>query len=74
MNILLLKQVALFSALIGGVVGLITLIPYVGTVAFLTLILFLSAIVIVYLKKNDLIGIIDTHDCGRLLTFLLGSP
>ena len=39
MNILLLKQVALFSALIGGAIGVITLIPFVGTLSFLTLIL-----------------------------------
>ena len=53
MNILLLKQVALFSAMIGGVIGIITLIPFIGTLSFLTLILFLSAIIIVYLKRHD---------------------
>jgi len=71
MNILLLKQVALFSALIGGVIGVITLIPFIGTIAFLTLILFLAAVVIVYLKKHDLIGIIDMKE-GAILGSVVG--
>lgn len=71
MNILLLKQVALFSALIGGGIGILTLIPIVGTFTFLTLILFLAAIVIVYLKKHDLIGIIDMRE-GAILGAIIG--
>ena len=71
MNILLLKQVALFSALIGGAIGVITLIPFVGTLSFLTLILFLSAIIIVYLKKHDLIGIIVMKE-GAILGAVIG--
>ena len=71
MNILLLKQVALFSSLIGGVIGVITLIPFIGTIAFLTLILFLAAVVIVYLKKHDLIGIIDMKE-GAILGSVVG--
>ena len=71
MNILLLKQVALFSALIGGAIGVITLIPFVGTLSFLTLLLFLSACIIVYLKKHDLIGIIDMKE-GAILGAVIG--
>jgi len=71
MNILLLKQVALFSALIGAAIGVITLIPFIGTIAFLTLILFLSAIIIVYLKKHELIGIINLKE-GAILGAVIG--
>ncbi|MGN1154375.1 MAG: hypothetical protein ACI4S3_10140 [Candidatus Gastranaerophilaceae bacterium] len=71
MNILLLKQVALFSALIGAAIGIITLIPFIGTISFLVLILLLSAIIIVYLKKNDLIGIIDMRE-GAILGAVIG--
>ena len=71
MNILLLKQVALFSAMIGGVIGIITLIPFIGTLSFLTLILFLSAIIIVYLKRHDLLGIIDMRE-GAILGAVIG--
>jgi len=71
MNILLLKQVALFSALIGGAIGVLTIIPFIGPLCFLTLILFLSAVVIVYLKKNDLIGIIDLRE-GAILGGIIG--
>lgn len=71
MNILLMKQVALFSALIGGAIGLITLIPFIGTIAFLTLLLLLAAIIIVYLKKHELIGIIDLKE-GATLGAVIG--
>ena len=71
MNILLLKQVALFSALIGGAIGILTLIPFIGSLCFLTLILFLSAIIIVYLKRHDLIGIIDLKE-GAILGGVIG--
>ena len=71
MNILLLKQIALFSALVGGVIGIITLIPFIGTLAFLTLRLFLSAIIIVYLKKNNLVGNIDLKE-GAIIGAVIG--
>ena len=71
MNILLLKQIALFSVLIGGAIGIITLIPFIGTLAFMTLLLFLSALVIVYLKRNNLIGIINLKE-GALIGAVVG--
>ena len=71
MNILLLKQIALFSVLIGDAIGIITLIPFIGTLAFMTLLLFLSALVIVYLKRNNLIGIINLKE-GALIGAVVG--
>ena len=71
MNILLLKQAALFSALIGGILGIITLIPYLGSISFMALILCLSAIIIVYFKRNNLIGIIDMRE-GAILGAVIG--
>lgn len=62
MNILLLKQLAILSAFAGVILGLITVIPYVSAFSFFTLILFLSAILLVYLKQNDLIGIISIRE------------
>jgi len=62
MNILLLKQLAILSAFAGIILGLITVIPYVSAFSFFVLILFLSAIILVYLKQNDLIGIISIRE------------
>ncbi len=62
MNILLLKQLAILSAFAGVILGLITVIPYVSAFSFFILIIFLSAFIIVYLKQNDLIGIISVRE------------
>ena len=62
MNLIILKQLAILSAFAGIVLGLITIIPYVSFISFMILILFLSAFVLVYLKQNDLIGILNIRE------------
>ena len=62
MNLLLLKQLSILSAFAGAILGFITIIPYVSMLSFLILILCLSAFVLVYLKQNDLIGIISIRE------------
>jgi hypothetical protein len=62
MNLLLLKQLSILSAFAVAILGFITIIPYVSMLSFLILILCLSAFVLVYLKQNDLIGIISIRE------------
>lgn len=62
MNLLLLKQLSILSTFAGAILGLVTVIPYVSALSFMTLILFLSALVLAYLKQNDLIGIISIRE------------
>ena len=62
MNLLLLKQLAILSAFAGAILGFVTIIPYVSALSFATLIFFLSAFILVYLKQNDLIGIINIRE------------
>lgn len=71
MNPLLIKQTALLSTILGGILGVLTLIPFVRNFSFLLLILCISAVVIVYMKKNDLIGIIDIRE-GAILGAIIG--
>ena len=71
MNLLLLKQLAIISVFAGVILGLITVIPYVGFVSFMILLLFLSAFVIVYLKQNELIGIISIRE-GCIFGAIIG--
>ena len=71
MNLLILKQLAILSAFAGAILGFITVIPYVSALSFFTLILFLSAFVLVYLKQNDLIGIISIRE-GCIFGALIG--
>ena len=62
MNLLLLKQLAIQRAFAGAILGFITIIPYVSALSFAILIFFLSAFILVYLKQNDLIGIINIRE------------
>ena len=62
MNLLLLKQLSILSAIAGAILGLITVVPYVSAFSFLILILCLSAFILAYLKQNDLIGIISIRE------------
>ena len=71
MNPQIIKQTTILSAILGGILGILTLIPFVRNFSFLLLILCISAVIIVYMKKNDLIGIIDVKE-GAILGAIIG--
>ena len=71
MNILLLKQISIISAFAGAILGLVTIIPYLSFFSFMILLLLLGAIVLVYMKQNDLIGIINVKE-GCVLGAIIG--
>lgn len=70
-NTLLLKQIAIFSALIGFIVGVITLIPVIGNFVFTFFYIALSAAVIIYLKKANILGEISIKD-GAIIGTVIG--
>ena len=72
MNIIILRQFAILSLFAGVSLGALTLIPYVGFVSFLTAFFFLSAFLIVYFKKNNLIGIINLQE-GAIFGAIIGA-
>lgn len=71
MNLIILKQLAILSAVAGVALGLITIVPYISFLSFMILLMFLSAFILVYLKQNDLIGIINTRE-GCIYGALIG--
>lgn len=71
MNLLLIKQTAILSAILGGILGILTLIPFINGFSFLLLVAGISAVVIIYMKKNNLIGIIDVKE-GAILGAIIG--
>lgn len=71
MNPLLVKQSAILSAILGGIIGILTLIPFVRNFSFMILILCISAVIIVYMKKHNLIGVIDLRE-GAILGGIIG--
>lgn len=55
MNKLLLQQISFFSAVVGGLLALVTLLPFVGQIGFFILMCFASVIVILFMMKLQLI-------------------
>ena len=71
MNPLLIRQISILSAILGGILGVVTLIPFINGFSFFVLLVAVSAIVMVYMKKNDLIGIIDVRE-GAIFGAIIG--
>jgi len=59
MNLLLIKQISVLSALAGAAAGIICLIPFIRGFVFLAMFLGLAAFVLVFMKQKNMIGILD---------------
>lgn len=72
MNLLLLKQLATLSAFAGALLGLLGLLSYPTFILSILILTFsLSAIILIYLKQNDLIGIINVRE-GCIFGSIIG--
>ncbi|MDO5307613.1 MAG: hypothetical protein Q4E83_07620 [bacterium] len=71
MNILLLKQLSILSLFIGAMGGVIALIPSLTLLMFLLAFVCPAIIILVYLKQNELIGIINTKE-GCIFGAIIG--
>ena len=56
---ILLKQMTILSVVVGLILGVFTVIPFIGQLAFFTLIVLTTPIVLVYMKKMEMVGILD---------------
>ena len=73
MNLLLIKQLSIISAIAGVILGLVTVIPYISLFSFIILLTCISAFILVYLKQNDLIGILSIKEgciSGAIIGFV----
>lgn len=61
-NFILLKQIAILSAFFGAVLGALTLIPYLGIISFVSLICFISPLVIWILVKYNCLSLSSIKD------------
>jgi hypothetical protein len=71
MNLLLLKQLSILSVIAGAFIGLIATIPFLFWLSMLVIMFWISAFILVYLKQNDFIGIINIRE-GSILGALIG--
>ena len=62
MNFEFIKKVARKSAILGAIIGLITLIPYINLFSFLFLAFLAAPYVVIKMKQKNQIGILDTQE------------
>ena len=70
-NELLLKQVAILSEIEGGALGVLTIFPYINIFSVSILVICLAAGILVYMKRENLIGIFDMKE-GAILGGVIG--
>ena len=56
---ILLKQMAMLSSVLGLILGVLTIIPFICNFSFFTLFVLAAPIIFIYMKKLDMIGILD---------------
>jgi len=71
MNPQIVKQTSILSAILGAILGVLTLIPFIRNFSFTLLMLAVATVVIIYMKRKDLIGIIDIKE-GAVLGAIIG--
>lgn len=59
MNVLFIKQISILSLIFGAILGVITLIPYIGLLSFLICTFASGSLIIYYMQKIELIGEFD---------------
>lgn len=72
MNLLIFKQLAILSAILGGMFGLLALISPLTLMVLILLFGLPAVIILVYMKQNDLIGIMNTRD-GSIWGAIVGA-
>ena len=58
-NKVFLKNLLVLSSILGLVLGLITIVPFVCNISFFALMTLVAPIIFVYMKKLNLIGFVD---------------
>lgn len=70
-NELLLRQIAILAAIAGGALGFLSLIPFINIFSITILVICLAPVVLVYMKRENLIGIFDMRE-GAILGGVIG--
>ena len=70
-NKLLIKQMATLSGVLGLILGVLTIIPFICNFSFFALIVLAAPIILFYMKKLDMIGILDVKQ-GAMYGAIVG--
>lgn len=68
---LLLKQMSMLSSVLGLILGVLTVIPFICNFSFFALIVLATPLVLIYMKKLDMIGILDIRQ-GAMYGAVIG--
>ena len=68
---ILLKQMAILSGVVGLFLGILTIIPFICNFSFFALIVLTAPAILIYMKKLDMIGIMDIKQ-GALYGAIIG--
>lgn len=67
----LLKQMVMLSSVLGLILGVLTVIPFICNFSFFALIVLAAPLVLVYMKKLDMIGLLDIKQ-GAMYGAIIG--
>ena len=70
-NKFLIKQMATLSGVLGLILGVLTIIPFICNFSFFALIVLAAPIILFYMKKLDMIGILDVKQ-GAMYGAIVG--
>ena len=70
-NKLLIKQMATLSGVLGLILGVLTIIPFICNFSFFALVVLAAPIILFYMKKLDMIGILDVKQ-GAMYGAIVG--
>lgn len=59
MNLIIIRQLTILSLLLGAFLGIITLIPFIGTISFIILMFFSAMLIILLMVKLELLQMSD---------------
>lgn len=68
---LLLKQMSMLSSVLGLILGVLTVIPFICNFSFFALIVLAAPLVLIYMKKLDMIGLLDIRQ-GAMYGAVIG--
>ena len=71
MNFIIIRQVSILSFFVGIVLGLLLLVPVLNLLSFLFAMFFIGAAVVIFLKKFNMIGLIDIKE-GAIIGSVAG--
>lgn len=66
MNKKILQQLSILSLLLGGILGILTVIPFIGTFAFWILMCFASTVILLFMTKKELLAINSVKESAVL--------